>query len=66
MTTSDLDPDALAKHIVGLAAVDAEISRQYRESDWEEAKDVIEGIDLDLVINAYLTARAPGVTETEK
>ena len=40
------------------AAMDA-LERQYRAEPWEDAKDVIEGIDFTPIIAAALAAQTP-------
>jgi hypothetical protein len=44
-------------------AADDEMTRQWRESPWEDAKDVIEGLDLAPVIRAALAAAPPTTTK---
>jgi hypothetical protein len=43
-------------------AIEAELTRQYRASEWEVAKDVLEGVDYCRLVQGVLTAMdAPDV-----
>lgn len=37
-------------------AIERELMRQYRDSDWDDAEDVMEGVDYCLVLQAALAA----------